>query len=41
VAGFSLATLGAGAVAFEIGSGLVCGVLAVPTVARLLRAEKS
>ena len=29
-------TWGAGAVAFEIGSGLVCGALAIPTAARLL-----
>jgi hypothetical protein len=29
-------TWGVGAVAFEIGSGLVCGALAIPTAARLL-----
>jgi hypothetical protein len=30
---------GARAVAFEIGSGLACGALAIPTAARLLRGE--
>jgi hypothetical protein len=34
-------TWGAGAVAFEIGSGLACGALAMPTAARLLRGEKA
>jgi hypothetical protein len=34
-------TWGVGAVAFEIASGLVCGALAIPTAARLLRREKA
>ena len=34
-------TWGVGAVAFEIGSGLVCGALAIPRAARLLRGEKA